>query len=148
VRTPQPESGRASILVAEDEETVRRSLCDLLDDFGFEVVGEVANGSDAVALSAQVQPDIALMDLRMPILDGIGAARLIHEFDPSIHVVILTAYEDPSLRLEAAEAGVYRYLIKGCGTRLLRDVLRQAWASRTAMGYRRQGFGAAGLSLS
>jgi DNA-binding NarL/FixJ family response regulator len=118
----------ASVLVADDEDGLRRSLCDLLGDFGFRVIGEAANGSDAVTLSRRLAPDIALLDLRMPILDGIGAARLIKEETPSVQVVILTAYDDESLRHEAEEAGVYCYLVKGCSPALMRDILNRASA--------------------
>jgi DNA-binding NarL/FixJ family response regulator len=127
----------ASVLVADDEDTLRQSLCELLVDFGFRVVGEAANGSEAVKLSRQLLPDIALLDLRMPVLDGIGAARMIKEQIPSTQVVILTAYDDESLRDEAHQAGVYCYLVKGCSPGLMRDILTRAsaWGASRRRGH-------------
>jgi YesN/AraC family two-component response regulator len=123
----------ASVLVADDEDGLRRSLCELLDDFGFRVVGEADNGNDAVELSVQLMPDIALLDLRMPVLDGIGAARRIKEQIPSTQVVILTAYDEESLRREAEEAGVFCYLVKGCAPGFIRDILARASAWKAAL---------------
>lgn len=123
----------ASILVADDEDGLRRSLCELLDDFGFRVVGEADNGGDAVELSVRLNPDIALLDLRMPVLDGIGAARQIKEQTPSTQVVILTAYDEDSLRREADEAGVFCYLVKGCAPGFMRDILSRASAWKASM---------------
>ena len=118
----------ASVFVADDENPLRQALCALLGDYGFEVVGQASNGRDAVDMCARLMPDIALLDLRMGVLDGIGAARLIKEETPSVQVVILTAYDDESLRHEAEEAGVYCYLVKGCSPGLMRDILTRASA--------------------
>jgi two-component system NarL family response regulator len=120
-----------SVFVADDENPLRQALCALLGDYGFEVVGQASNGREAVDMCALLMPDIALLDLRMPVLDGIGAARLIRQVAPSTKVVMLTAYEEESLRTEALEAGVYCYLVKGCGPVLIRDTLIQAsrWES-------------------
>jgi DNA-binding NarL/FixJ family response regulator len=120
--------GMASVLVADDEDHLRRALCELLGEYGFDVVGEAANGRDAVDRCIDLAPDVALLDLRMPVLDGIGAARQIKERAPATQVVMLTAYDEDSLRTEAVQAGVYCYLVKGCGPGLIRDTLVRASA--------------------
>jgi response regulator NasT len=126
-------AGRGSVLVADDEESLRGSLCDLLEDFGFNVVGQAANGKEAVELTKDLAPDVVLLDMRMPVLDGIGAARMIRDQSPETRIVILSAYEEESLRSEAKEAGVYCYLVKGCGPDLIREILTRAllWTGNT-----------------
>ena len=99
------------ILVAEDETIIRLDLKDLLERAGFEVVAEAKDGEEAVALARSVQPDLALMDVKMPRLDGIEAARRILDERP-IPIVMLTAYGQQELVARAAEAGVFGYLVK------------------------------------
>jgi two-component system, response regulator PdtaR len=99
------------ILVAEDETIIRLDLKDLLERAGFEVVAEAKDGEEAVALARSAQPDLALMDVKMPRLDGIEAARRILEERP-IPIVMLTAYGQQELVARAAEAGVFGYLVK------------------------------------
>jgi DNA-binding NarL/FixJ family response regulator len=86
-----------------------------------------------VTLADELCPDVVLMDLRMPTLDGLAATRLIKQHLPMTQVVILSAYEDPGLQEGAEEAGVYCYLIKGCRSQLIRDVLLQAWSYKTSL---------------
>jgi two-component system, response regulator PdtaR len=114
------------VLVVDDDDEVRQTLTELLQAYGFDVVGDAADGSEAAPLAERLSPDVVLMDLRMPNTDGITAARQIHRHLPGIPVVILSAYDDPGLREAGADAGVYCYLIKGCPPGLLRDVLMQA----------------------
>jgi response regulator NasT len=83
----------------------------LLRGAGFEVVGEARDGEEAVALAAEVEPDLAIMDVKMPRLDGIDAARRILERRP-IPIVMLTAYGQDELVSRAVEAGVFGYLVK------------------------------------
>jgi len=99
------------ILVAEDETIIRLDLKDLLERAGFEVVAEAKDGEEAVALARSEQPDLALMDVKMPRLDGIEAARRILDERP-IPIVMLTAYGQQELVARAAEAGVFGYLVK------------------------------------
>ncbi|HEY8406339.1 MAG TPA: response regulator [Gaiellaceae bacterium] len=99
------------ILVAEDETIIRLDLKDLLERAGFEVVAEAKDGEEAVALARSAQPDLALMDVKMPRLDGIEAARRILDERP-IPIVMLTAYGQQELVARAAEAGVFGYLVK------------------------------------
>jgi response regulator NasT len=99
------------ILIAEDESIIRLDLRELLERSGYEVVGEARDGEEAVQLARQLQPDLAIMDVKMPKLDGIDAARSILEERP-IPIVMLTAFGQRELVDRAAEAGVYGYLVK------------------------------------
>jgi response regulator NasT len=99
------------ILVAEDETIIRLDLRDLLERAGFEVVAEARDGIEAVELAASTEPDIAVLDVKMPRLDGIDAARRILDARP-IPIVMLTAYGQDELVARAVEAGVFGYLVK------------------------------------
>jgi DNA-binding NarL/FixJ family response regulator len=121
------------LLVADDHDMLREALAELLRQAGFEVVAEAADGADAVALAKQLEPDVVLMDLRMPVLGGLDATRLIKHATPAIQVVLLTAFESPALQQQAEEAGCFAYLVKGGPPGMLRLVLRQAVAARRAL---------------
>jgi two-component system, response regulator PdtaR len=99
------------ILVAEDETIIRLDLRDLLERSGFEVCGEARDGVEAVELARSERPDLAIMDVKMPRLDGIEAARRILDERP-IPIVMLTAYGQDELVSRAVEAGVFGYLVK------------------------------------
>src|SRR5436190_16953011 len=99
------------VLVAEDETIIRLDLRDLLERSGFEVCAEARDGEEAVELARSAQPDVAIMDVKMPKLDGIDAARRILEERP-IPIVMLTAYGQDELVARAVEAGVFGYLVK------------------------------------
>jgi len=121
------------LLVVDDHQLLRAALVDLLVQAGFEVVGEAADGADAVALAKELEPDVVLMDLRMPVLGGLDAARLIKDAHPDIQVVLLTAFESPALQQQAQEAGCFAYLVKGCPPGELRLTLHQAMAWRRSL---------------
>src|SRR4051794_23804039 len=99
------------ILVAEDETIIRLDLRALLERAGFEVCAEARDGEEAVALARSELPDVAVLDVKMPKLDGIEAARRILDERP-IPIVMLTAYGQEELVQRAAEAGVFGYLVK------------------------------------
>jgi two-component system, NarL family, invasion response regulator UvrY len=121
------------LLVVDDHDMLREALVELLRQDSFEVVGEAADGADAVALAKELEPDVVLMDLRMPVLGGLDATRLIKDARPDIQVVLLTAFESPALQQQADEAGCFAYLVKGGPPGTLRLVLRQAVAARRAL---------------
>jgi len=102
-------SGR--ILIAEDETIIRLDLRELLERAGFEVCAEARDGEEAVALARTELPDLALLDVKMPRLDGIEAAQRILDERP-IPIVMVTAYDEEELVLRAVEAGVFGYLVK------------------------------------
>ena len=99
------------ILIAEDETIIRLDLRELLERAGFEVVGEARDGEEAVELALSRSPDLALLDVKMPKLDGIDAARRILDARP-IPIVMVTAYGEQELVSRAVEAGVFGYLVK------------------------------------
>src|ERR671932_1993850 len=99
------------ILVAEDETIIRLDLRQLLEGAGHEVVAEARDGEEAIALAREHEPDLAIMDVKMPRLDGIEAARRILNERP-IPIVMLTAYGQDELVSRAVEAGVFGYLVK------------------------------------
>ncbi|HSE82793.1 MAG TPA: response regulator [Gaiellaceae bacterium] len=99
------------ILIAEDETIIRLDLREILERAGFEVCAEARDGEEAVELALGEQPDLAILDVKMPGLDGIEAARRILAERP-IPIVILTAYGQDELVSRAVEAGVFGYLVK------------------------------------
>src|SRR5437870_5939159 len=99
------------ILIAEDETIIRLDLRALLEKVGLEVCAEARDGVEAVELARSEQPDLAIMDVKMPKLDGIEAARRILDERP-IPIVMLTAYGQDELVSRAAEVGVFGYLVK------------------------------------
>jgi response regulator NasT len=99
------------ILIAEDETIIRLDLRALLEGAGHEVCGEARDGAEAVELARSEQPDLAILDVKMPRLDGIEAARRILDENP-IPIVMLTAYGQQELVSRAVEAGVFGYLVK------------------------------------
>ena len=121
------------LLVVDDHDMLREALVELLLQAGFDVVGEAADGADAVALAKQLEPELVLMDLRMPVLGGLDATRLIKDARPATQVVLLTAFDSPALQQQAEEAGCFAYLVKGGPPGTLRLVLHQAVAARRAL---------------
>lgn len=115
------------VLVVDDHPAFRKALTSalqLVDDI--EVAGEAGGGVAACEGAAELQPDVVLMDLSMPDLDGIGAMKKIHESKPDLPVVILTAHADPGVEREAREAGASGFLAKGTGLQDLVIVLHEA----------------------
>src|SRR5450631_1405203 len=102
---------KVRILVAEDEALIRLDLAEMLVESGYEVVGQASNGEQAVALARELKPDLVLMDVKMPVLDGISAAEQIGE-ERIAPVVMLTAFSQKELVERARDAGVMAYIIK------------------------------------
>ena len=100
------------VVVADDQDLVRAGFRLILERNGVEVVGEARDGIDAVAVTAQVRPDVVLMDIRMPRLDGIEATRRIVAASPSIRVLVLTTFDLDEYVYEAVRAGASGFLLK------------------------------------
>jgi DNA-binding NarL/FixJ family response regulator len=108
------------VLIVDDSPQVRQELRMLLPLAGdIEIVGEAADGLEAMQLAQALQPQVILMDLEMPVMDGYQAARQIKDLCPSCRVVALTAYADPASRSQAAQAGVDVFLVKGVAVETL-----------------------------
>jgi len=105
-------SGRVRLLIADDHFLFRDGLRSLLVAAGHEVVGEAKNGLEAIQLAAELEPDLVLMDVSMPELDGISATRQLTAGQPGVKVLILTASEDDSILFESIKAGALGYLLK------------------------------------
>lgn len=99
------------VVIADDEAVIRMDLKEILEGAGHEVVGETANGRRAVAIVRETSPDLVIMDIKMPDMDGVEAARLIAA-DHLAPVLLLTAFDDAELIERAKDAGVLAYLVK------------------------------------
>jgi response regulator NasT len=97
------------ILVAEDEALIRMDLIEMLQEAGYEVIAQASNGEEAIALAVEHQPDLAILDVKMPVLDGISAAEKIISIAP---VLMLTAFSQRELVDRARDAGVMAYVVK------------------------------------
>ena len=119
----------ARVLLADDHELVREALHGVLArEPDLAVVGEARDGQEAVDLAVRLRPDLVVMDLRMPGLDGIAATRKLREVLPSARVVVLTSHEQPAYVLEALRAGAAGYLLKGATKQEVLAALRGALA--------------------
>ena len=116
VAEPKPVEGKTvtiRVLIADDHSLVRQGLrryLDMAEDI--DVVGEASNGEEAVAMVEKEQPDIVLLDIRMPGVDGLEAARMIRERFPNVGAIMLTAYDDRQFVVEAVRAGARGYVLK------------------------------------
>jgi AmiR/NasT family two-component response regulator len=100
------------VVIAEDEAIIRLDLKEILQDEGYDVVGETGRGDEAVELVQAHHPDLVILDVKMPGSDGLVAARAIRDLDVKVAVLILTAFSQRNLIDEAREAGVAAYLVK------------------------------------
>ena len=107
--TPSSSSQRHRIIVAEDETLIRMDLVEMLGEAGYEVVAQASNGQEAIELVNEHKPDLAILDVKMPILDGISAAEQIISIAP---VLILTAFSQKDLVERARDAGAMAYVVK------------------------------------
>ena len=113
------------ILIADDHELVRRGLAaELSQVSNWQVAAEAANGQEAVALAARIKPDLIVLDLSMPELNGLAATRRILEADPAARILILTAHESEQLIREVLAAGALGYVLKSDAGRVLVTALQ------------------------
>ena len=117
---------RVRVLVVDDHQMLREALVGMLELSGFEVVGAVADGADATSPAAELAPDLVLLDLSMPVLNGLDTTRLLREVTPAAAVVMFSAFDSPELRRQAFAAGAVAFLPKGCGNDRLRATLEAA----------------------
>lgn len=120
------------VLLVDDHRLVREGLRRTLEDAGFEVVGEADNGADGIAMAEQLRPHVVLMDVSMPVVDGITATRRMRSRAPDSHVVVLTMHADSDLVDRARAAGATGYLLKDAsGAEVVLAVRRALEGQRT-----------------
>src|SRR5215831_6588381 len=115
------------ILLVDDQPLFREGLRTLLSVHSdFDVVGEAGNGSEAIRLSRSLLPSVVLMDLQMPILDGVSATRRLHEEQPTCRVIVLTTFDDDEMVFDGLRAGAVGYLLKDAPSEKLAEAIRAA----------------------
>jgi DNA-binding NarL/FixJ family response regulator len=130
------EEGRkpARIAIVDDHDLAREGLQDMLaDEPDIKVVGEAANGREALAICSRVRPDLVLMDVRMPEMDGLEATRAIKQEYPKISVLILTMHENPDYLLEALKVGAAGYVLKDAPQHEITTAVRQVLAGESPL---------------
>lgn len=121
-------------MIVDDHEMVRSGLAvflEISDDF--ELVGEASNGTEAIRLCDELHPDVLLMDLVMPGIDGITAMRNIREICPNVQIIALTSFKDEELVRAALQAGAISYLLKNVSIDELGDAVRNAYAGKSTL---------------
>ncbi len=122
------------ILIADDHLIVREGLHLILEtDAGMEVIGEACNGREAVDLAVKLKPDVILMDLRMPVLDGLGAIEIIRKQQPEIAIVILTNFNEDEMMVKGLSAGARGFLLKDTDRETLLNAIRAAARGETLL---------------
>ena len=100
------------VVIADDEPITKMDLRELLEEAGYEVVGEASDGFDAVEICRQTHPNLVLLDIKMPLLDGLSAAKIIHQEDLAETIMMMTAYSEREFIEQAKECGVGGNLVK------------------------------------
>lgn len=118
------------VIIVDDNDHVRMGLSIVLENFDdITLVGEAASGQEAIELCTTLEPDVVLMDLIMPQMDGITATRLIHEKYPSMGIVVLTSNLDPEARNSAFQAGASSFMLKVVGIDEIATAIRTSYQS-------------------
>jgi DNA-binding NarL/FixJ family response regulator len=118
------------MLVVDDHQVVRSGLASLLVDSGIEIVAEAGSGQEAIDLATEHQPDVVLLDIRMPDMDGLDALERIHRALPNIKVVILSTYDNPTYVARAVALGASDYVLKGACRQDILNIIRAAAAGQ------------------
>jgi DNA-binding NarL/FixJ family response regulator len=123
-----------AILIVEDQRIVREGLRAVLEDEDeIAIVGEASNGQEAIELFAKLQPDVVLMDLQMPVMDGPEATRRIRELSPAARILVLTTYATDEFIFKALRAGAQGYLLKDASVDELMGAIRSVYAGQTLL---------------
>jgi DNA-binding NarL/FixJ family response regulator len=121
------------LMLADDHRMLREGLRRSMTEEGFQVVGEAVDGEEAVRLAAELQPDVILMDVSMPDVDGVEATRRIRDIIPETRVIMLTMHPDQDVVAAALRAGAAGYLVKDCSTEEIAEAVRLAASDDAAM---------------
>jgi DNA-binding NarL/FixJ family response regulator len=119
------------VLLADDHRMLRDGLRRSLEEHGLDVVGEAGTGDETVRLAQELRPDVILMDVTMPLLDGVDATRLVRRQLPDCQVVMLTMHADSAVMARAIQAGAVGYLVKDCSTEEVVSAVRTAASGDT-----------------
>ena len=120
------------ILVVDDHTITRdglKALLSIYDDLDY--AGEASNGEEAIELCKKIRPDVVLMDIEMPLMNGIDAASIIKEENPDIKIIALTSFADKKLVSQAIRAGATSYILKNVSTEIIADSIRDAYAGKS-----------------
>jgi DNA-binding NarL/FixJ family response regulator len=112
------------ILIADDHESIRRGLRSALTAAGWEVCADVVNGKDAVERTAELKPDLIILDISMPVMSGLDAARLIRRADPKAKIVIFTMHESQQMRDEISRIGAQGHAVKSAPMKQLLETIK------------------------
>ena len=115
------------VLIADDHRIFRESLATILDSHGIQVIGQADDGEEAIVLAETLRPDVVLMDLEMPNMDGIMATRIIKQSMPTIKVLMLSAFSENEQILEAMKAGASGYVIKRVNKEGLVNIIKRCY---------------------
>ena len=121
------------LMLADDHRMLREGLSRSMREQGFDIVGEAGDGAEAVALALTVRPDVILMDVTMPEIDGVEACRQVRAQLPDTKVVMLTMHADQGVLTSAIRAGATGYLVKDCSTEEIASAVRMAAGGETAL---------------
>jgi two-component system NarL family response regulator len=134
VKVVQEKKLRMSVLIADDHSVVRQGLVSLIEDKAdMRVIGEASNGREATELWKKHRPDVTLMDLRMPELDGVGAIKVIRAADENARIIVLTTYDGDEDIYRAIQAGAKGYLLKDVPCEALLDCVRRVHRGDTCV---------------
>ncbi|MBK5222396.1 MAG: response regulator transcription factor [Acidimicrobiia bacterium] len=120
-------------MLADDHRMLREGLRRSMTEHGFDVVGEASDGAEAVDMAGELKPDVILMDVTMPELDGVEATRLVKVANPAIRVIMLTMHADQEVLAAAIRSGASGYLVKDCSTEEIADAIRSAVSGETTL---------------
>jgi two-component system response regulator DegU len=121
------------LMLADDHRMLREGLSRSMSEQGFDVVGEAGDGEQAVKMAEQLRPDVVLMDVTMPEMDGVEATKQIRAALPNVRVVMLTMHADQEVLAAAIRAGASGYLVKDCSTAEIAAAVRMAVSGETAL---------------
>ena len=121
------------LMLADDHRMLREGLSRSMREQGFDIVGEAGDGAEAVSLALNVRPDVILMDVTMPEIDGVEACRQVRAQLPDTKVVMLTMHADQGVLTSAIRAGATGYLVKDCSTEEIASAVRMAAGGETAL---------------
>lgn len=121
---------KKTVVIVDDEPITRMDLKEMLDDAGYDVIGEACDGFDAIEICKQQKPDLAIMDIKMPLLDGLKASKILINENLAKCILLLTAYSDKDMLKEAKEIGIMSYIVKPVDERTLLPAIEIAIAKQ------------------